>query len=127
MEECVLRAFFYDFCIVPINPTLSRGFLGGLEQMVHRLGMQSQVSKACMAVGYASHGIKLFRPFLVQRAEELYYEGLRSLAHAMKDSHAINKEETVVMAILLGLYEVCPPNSTLNIVSSGRPLTRNNR
>ncbi|KAL3446437.1 hypothetical protein BJX65DRAFT_131202 [Aspergillus insuetus] len=112
MEECALRAFFYDFCLVPINPTLSRGFLSGLEQMVHRLGMQSQVAKACMAVGYASHGIKLFRPFLVQRAEELYYDGLRSLAHAMKDSHAINKEETVVMAILLGLYEIIMARDT---------------
>ncbi|KAL2833573.1 hypothetical protein BJY01DRAFT_225053 [Aspergillus pseudoustus] len=106
MEECTLRAFFYDYCLVPINPTLSRGLLGRLELMVNRLGLQSQVAKACQAVGYACHGIKLSRPFLLQKAEELYYGLLSSLAHAIRDPKAVNKEETAVMAILLGLYEM---------------------
>ncbi|KAL2859229.1 hypothetical protein BJX68DRAFT_226018 [Aspergillus pseudodeflectus] len=112
MGECALRAFFYDFCIVPINPTLSRGFLGGLERMVHRSGLQSQVAKACMAVGYASHGVKLFRPFFVQEAEELYHELLSALAQAIRDPGAIDKEQTVVMAILLGLYEMIMARDT---------------
>ncbi|KAL2831551.1 hypothetical protein BDW59DRAFT_182191 [Aspergillus cavernicola] len=106
MEEYALQAFFYDYCLAPINPTFSCGFLGGLEVMVHRLGRQSPVSKACQAVAFASHGLKLTRPFLTRKAEELYQSLLRSLAHAIKDPKMANKTDTAVMAILLGLYEL---------------------
>ncbi|KAL3459651.1 hypothetical protein BJX64DRAFT_264482 [Aspergillus heterothallicus] len=106
MEECALRAFFYDYCIVPINPTLSRGFLGGLEPLVRRVGMHSQVARACQAVGYASHGIKLSRPFLSRKGEEAYHVLLRALAGAIRDPKAVDRRQTAVMAILLGLYEM---------------------
>jgi hypothetical protein len=70
-----------------------------------------------MAVGYASHGVKLFRPLLVQEAEELYHELLSALAQAIRDPGAIDKEQTVVMAVLLGLYEVCRHRTLSRLVA----------
>ncbi|KAL4783589.1 hypothetical protein BJX76DRAFT_368333 [Aspergillus varians] len=106
MEEYALRAFFYDYCITPVNPEVSRGFLAGLESMVHHQGLQSQVAKACKAIAFASHGLKLNRPFLTRKAEELYHELLTTLAHAIKDPTLINRADAAVMAILLGLFEM---------------------
>ncbi|BCS28337.1 uncharacterized protein APUU_61385A, partial [Aspergillus puulaauensis] len=85
MEEYALRPFFYDYCITPVNSSFSRGFLGGLESIVHRQGLQSQVAKACKAVACASHAITLNRPFLTRKAEGLYQELLNALAEAIRD------------------------------------------
>ncbi|KAL2812315.1 hypothetical protein BJX63DRAFT_421877 [Aspergillus granulosus] len=89
MEECALRAFFHDYCIVPIKTPLSHVFLGGLELMAHRLGLQFQV-----------------------KGEELYHELLIALAHTIKDPTVADTTETVVMAILLGLYEMIMARDT---------------
>ncbi|KAL3476659.1 putative C6 transcription factor [Aspergillus californicus] len=106
MEQYALRAFFHDYCCAPINPTISRGFLGGLELMVHRQGIRSQVSKACKAVAFASHGVKLSWPFLTRKAEELYQSLLLSLADAIRDPKVAVSTDTAVMTTLLGLYEM---------------------
>lgn len=106
IEDCALRAFFHDYCVVPMNSSLSRGFLGGLELMVHRLGLQSQVANACKAVAFASHGLKLSRPFLTRKAEMLYHDLLGSLARSIQNPDVASSSETMVISILLGLYEV---------------------
>ncbi|KAL4862125.1 hypothetical protein BDV12DRAFT_203344 [Aspergillus spectabilis] len=112
MGEYALRAFFHDYCIVPIDSSVSRGFLSGLESRDHRLGLDSDVAKACKAVGFASHGIKLSRPFLTRVAEELYQELLKSLAREIKDSNRTKKQDATVVAILLGLYEMTMAKDT---------------
>ncbi|KAL2802931.1 hypothetical protein BJX63DRAFT_437405 [Aspergillus granulosus] len=106
IEELALRAFFHDYCVVPVNTALSRGFLSGLEPMVHRLGLQSPVANACKAVAFASHGLKLSRPFLTQKAETLYHELLGSLARSIQNPALAAGPEMLVIAILLGLYEM---------------------
>lgn len=120
MEEFALRAFFYDYCIVPINPSFSRGFLGELERMVHQQGLQSQIAKACKAVAFASHAIKLNRPFLTRKAEELYQELLSALAEAIRYPNLAQRADTAVMAILLGLYEVLPSSIETSTAPTNR-------
>ena len=106
VEEFALRAFFYDYCIVSMNQHLSRGYLHGLELLVHRLGWQSDLAKACKVVGFANHGIKLNRPVLTWKAEVLYHDVLGSLAEAIKGSTSAATSESLMIAMLLGLYEV---------------------
>ena len=106
VEEFALRAFFYDYCIVSMNPYLSRGYLDGLELMLHQLGWESDLAKACKAVAFASHGSKLRRPVLKQKAEMLYHNLLGSLAKAIEDSAFATTAELLMIAMLLGLYEV---------------------
>jgi hypothetical protein len=106
IEELALRAFFHDYCVVPVNMAISRGFLGGLEPMVHRLGLQSPVANACKAVAFASHGLKLSRPFLIQKGETLYHELLGSLVRSIQNPPLAAGPDILVTAVLLGLYEV---------------------
>ncbi|KAF2228418.1 hypothetical protein EV356DRAFT_538131 [Viridothelium virens] len=106
VEELALRAFIYDYCVVSMNHNLSRGFLDGLELMLHRLGLHSDLAKACMAVSFASHGIKLCRPSLTEKAETMYHELLVSLAKALENPSVANSAESLMITTILGLYEM---------------------
>lgn len=106
IEEFALRAFLYDYCVVSTNQSLSRGYLNGLELMIYHLGWQSDLAKACKAVAFADHGIKLRRPGLVRKAETIYHNLLGSLAKAIQDPAFVNTAESLTIAMLLGLYEV---------------------
>lgn len=106
-DRLALRAFFYDYCVVTTNPLLSRGFLGGLERFLHRIGMESNLARACRLVAFANHGITLKRPTLSRRADTLYPELVATLAALIQKSAGSNvEEEAVLVAMLLGLYEV---------------------
>jgi hypothetical protein len=106
IEELALRAFLHDYCIVSANLRLSRGFLNGLESILHQLGLQSNLAKACKVVALANHGIRLRRPFLVQKAEMQYYDLLGSLARAIENPAIARTVESLAITMLLGLYEV---------------------
>lgn len=107
VEEFALRAFFYDYPITSTNPTIYRGYLDGLESMLTELGPESDLSKACKAVAFANGGIKLHRPVLTKKAQTFYLELLGSLAKAIEDPEFVNTAEPLMIAVLLGLYEVC--------------------
>lgn len=108
VDEFALQAFVYDFCVSSSNKALSRGFLGRLEPRLHRLGWKSNLAKACGLVAFAKHGISLNRPHLTLRAEKLYQDLVASLAVDIQHPPATlaNKEDKVLVALLLGLYEV---------------------
>ena len=106
VEEFALRAFFYDYCISSINISISKGYLHGLESMLHSLGWQSDVAKACKVVAFANHGIIKCRPILSRKAEVLYHDLLGTLANAIQEPANRNTTESLTIAILLGLYEV---------------------
>jgi hypothetical protein len=106
VHALTLRAFLYEYCIQSTDHSLSRGFLDGLEPMLHQLGPASDLAKACRTVSFASHGIKLRRESLYSQAESSYCELLGSLAETLKVPRAAKTGETVMIAILLGLYEV---------------------
>ena len=97
-----------------MNQNLSRGYFSGLEVMLHRLGWQSDLAKACKVVAFANHGIKLCRPVLTHKAEVLYHDLLGSLGKALADTAFATAAELLVIAALLGLYEVVfnPDSST---------------
>ena len=106
VEELALRAFVYDYCINSINLNLSKGYLNGLESMLHSLGWQSDVAKACKVVAFANHGIAKCRPGLSRKAGVLYHDLLGTLAEAIQDPANGNTTESLTIAMLLGFYEV---------------------
>ena len=106
VEEFALRAFFYDYCIISTNHSISRGYLDGLESMLNCMDSQSVAAKACKTVAFASHGIKLCRPGLTRKAEMLYNDLLAALAKSILDPTFINSMESLTIVTLLGLYEV---------------------
>lgn len=106
VEEYALRAFFYDYCITTTNQLLSRGFLSGLESLLRQLGPNSDLSRACRIVSFASHGNKLRRPHLLRKAQELSNDLLSSLARRIELPGSSNDTESLLVTMLLGLYEV---------------------
>ena len=108
-DEFALRAFFYDFCVISTNQSLSRGYLGSLELMLHRRGWQSDLAKACKVVEFASHSTLLRRPGLMRKAELMYHDLLGSLAKAIDSAAFADNAESLTIAMLLGLYEVFLP------------------
>lgn len=107
VEGYALRAFFYSYCIVSMNQSISLGYLSGLEWIVRRSEMHSDIARACKAVALATAGIKLRRPVLTRKAEALYHDLLWSSARTMKNPAFAHTAESLVVAVLLGLYEVC--------------------
>jgi hypothetical protein len=109
-NEYALCAFFYEYRLVSTDQAASRGFLSNLERTLHRLGPKSNLAQACRLVSGATHGIKLRRPVLTFQAYQLYHELLASLALAIHNSvSAIRRDESILVAMLLGLYEVSYP------------------
>ncbi|KAE9382116.1 hypothetical protein N431DRAFT_321891 [Stipitochalara longipes BDJ] len=106
VEQFALGAFFYDYPIISTNRELSRGYLDGLEGMVQQLGLESDLAKACKVVAFATHGIKLRRPVLIQRAENFYQDLLGTLARGIEDPVFATSTESLMIAMLLGLYEI---------------------
>jgi hypothetical protein len=107
-----LRAFIYDFCVVSPNQNLSRGFLSGVEAMVQRRGLVSNLAKACYAVCTASHGKPLQRPNLTYMSKAMYQDLLGCLAKAIDNPDSASAAESKVVAMLLGTYQV-PIDSTI--------------
>ena len=106
VEDFALRAFLYDYCIVSTDQSLSRGYLSGLESMLHQLGWQSDLAKACKVVAFANHGIKLRTSVFTRKAEILYHGLLQSLVKAIECPASADTIESLMVAMLLGVYEV---------------------
>jgi hypothetical protein len=105
-NERSLRAFFYDYCIMSANSNLSRSYLPGLEMLTYRLGLTSNLVRACQAVSFATHGKPLNKPKLVEKASMFYMELLRSLATVIQNPAAVNAAETKFIIMLLGIHQV---------------------
>lgn len=104
-----LRAFFYDYCVVSMNQSLSRGYFSSMEMLAYHLGPTSDLVKACQAVAFGTHGKPLNRPRLVQKSQKFYQDLLGSFARSI-DSHALTDTSSAIhTSTLLGLYQVTVP------------------
>ena len=102
-EQRALAAFVDDYCIVPKDNSLSRGYLDGLEDLLARSSLA--VAKAANIAGLASLGNKLDRPHLIHRAKTLYPDALCTFQVTMSKGSSPSTE-SLTIAVLLGLYEV---------------------
>lgn len=110
-RELALRAFFYDLCIISANRNLRQGYLSDLGMMTNDREARPNIVKACEAISLASHGNRLQRPLLLYEAGVIYQQLLGSFAKAIEDS-ASNEAEKRLIAMLLGVYQVCIPGLT---------------
>lgn len=106
VDDFTLRSFLHEFCIVPTGPTVSYGFLSGIEPALRKLSDQSNLAKACKMVAFASHGIKLNQPLSIAKAEKLNHSLVASLAVGLQHNSAASKKYDALIVMLLGIYEV---------------------
>ncbi|KAH8878940.1 hypothetical protein GQ53DRAFT_756333 [Thozetella sp. PMI_491] len=101
-----LWSFFYDYCVIPANHDLSRGFLSNLEPLTNRLGYDSDLVRACQAIALGHHGKILSRPLFTERAEQKYEALLGSFASAIGNIATGSADEKRRVAMLLGIYQI---------------------
>ena len=106
LDEGTLEIFFRDYCIESSNRSLSRGFLDGIKSLIACTGESSDVARAAKTVALAGLGKRTKRAELMKRAEELYAQILLSFRTTLSHSYQSNTTETLMTAVLLGLYEV---------------------
>lgn len=106
IEARALEGFFHDYCLVPENRILSRGYLEGLQRLITKAKPNSNVLQAAKVVAFANLGSRFGIPNLVQKARTMYSEMLRSFQVMISHASASNTAELLMTAVLLGLYEV---------------------
>jgi len=107
-NEYAVRTFLWDFCIQPTTLADARGLFRGLEPILLRQGLNCMVGKAAMAVAGEHHRTVLNREYLGMRGHNNYVEVVGYLAKAIQNPRTAKSPETLLIATLLGLYEVRP-------------------
>ncbi|PYH90622.1 hypothetical protein BO71DRAFT_387273 [Aspergillus ellipticus CBS 707.79] len=105
-EKTPLEVFLDDYVVPSIDPTVSRGFLDGLPSFLHGADASSDLVMAAELVAYTSMGHRLGRPDLLDQAAQKYVGLLHSFRITLSSQIHGPTIETLVTAILLGLYEI---------------------
>jgi hypothetical protein len=95
-----------DYCIIPKQSWLTRGYLAGLETLLAGSGPSSDVAAAAKTAAFASLANKHHDTHLSQRAKTEYSKLLRSFSATMSKPEMSNTLEALTTAVLLGIYEV---------------------
>lgn len=106
LEREARELFLKDYSVISSDRTLSRGYLDGLRQLLVYTGSSSEVSRAVTIVSLASYGNKHQRPEICAEAKFLYFQLLQSFQKTISNVATFNIVESLVTAVLLGLYEV---------------------
>ncbi|EXJ90106.1 hypothetical protein A1O3_03175 [Capronia epimyces CBS 606.96] len=110
LEALSVNTFFADFCVPSRDRLLSRGFLDGLEPLVDHAGSSSDISKAVRVVALAATGNRNGRSGLLVKAKHIYGDLLRSFQTSISNPETANTAESLMVAVLLGLYEIIISN-----------------
>lgn len=106
LEREARELFLNDYSVISSDRSLSRGYLDGLRQLLVYTGSSSEVSRAVTIVSLASYGNKHHRPEICAEAKFLYFQLLQSFQKTISNVATFNIVESLVTAVLLGLYEV---------------------
>ncbi|KIW10800.1 hypothetical protein PV08_10099 [Exophiala spinifera] len=105
-EACALSAFFQHFTDVSRDPTISRGYLDGLEDLFRCADSDAHIQQACRIMAFACLGSRLKMPALLVQARSLYIKLLHSFSRSLLKLSSQDVIESLVTAVLLGLYEL---------------------
>ncbi|KAJ9646062.1 hypothetical protein H2204_000724 [Knufia peltigerae] len=106
LEREARELFLNDYSVISSDRSLSRGYLDGLRQLLVYTGSSSEVSRAVTIVSLASYGNKHHRPEICAEAKFLYFQLLQSFQKTISNVATFNIVESLVTAVLLGLYEI---------------------
>ena len=120
IDHRALALFLDDYCIVSKDKSLSRGYLDDLPSLLAHTGLSSDTAKAAKIAALASLGNKVGESNLVHRANMLYSDLLSSFQVTMSKAATSNTIESLTIAVLLGLYEVCHEGLGFQALASRR-------
>ncbi|OCL02966.1 hypothetical protein AOQ84DRAFT_303720 [Glonium stellatum] len=105
-NQRALDSFFDDYCVESIDRSISRGFLDGLQSLINNAGQSSDIAQAARIVALAGIGNRTNRPDIVHQTKLIYGDLLRSFQTTLLDAVSSNTTESLMTAVLLGLYEI---------------------
>ncbi|KIV87030.1 hypothetical protein PV11_02602 [Exophiala sideris] len=117
-EQTARDFFLHDYCIVPSDPSLSRGYLDGLPRLLEHCGPSSELSRVLTIVAFASYGNKYRRPEIAEKAKILYFELLQSFRSSILDVRSSNIVASLMTAVLLGIYEIISTHDSTSAAHS---------
>jgi hypothetical protein len=106
IESLPFQAFISNYCISSSNPTVSHGYLSGLESLTKGAGPASNISQSCKVLSLAPLGRRQAIPTLLQKAERLYFDLFPSFRLTVSSEGNSTTIQSLIAAVLLGLYEV---------------------
>ena len=98
--------FFSDFVLVPKDRSLTRGYFDGLEHLLTKAGLKSELFRATRIVALANAANTLGSYDLLYKAHTQYSDTLVAFQKSLNDSTRCNNDEALMTAALLGLYEM---------------------
>ncbi|KAL2813214.1 hypothetical protein BDW59DRAFT_178279 [Aspergillus cavernicola] len=105
--EDAVGFFLNQYVICSTDPRVSRGFLDGLPSLLATAHPSSDLVQAVEIVAWTSLGNQLARPDLLARARRQYVSLLRTFQVLLQSCQLLAPTmEALVIAILLGLYEI---------------------
>lgn len=107
VTEDAVGFFLNQYVVCSTDPRVTRGFLDGLPALLASAHPSSDLVQAVEIVAWTSLGNQLTRPNLLARARRQYVSLLGSFQFLLQSCqlHAPTVE-ALVIAILLGLYEI---------------------
>jgi hypothetical protein len=117
IEGHALAAFFHNYCLTPKNHLLSHGYLNGLETLLAIARPSSDLARATKVVALASMGTRWNKPGLVHKARIKYSGMLQSFQVMISNVAMARTAETLMTAVLLGLYEVRISHGEIQILA----------
>ncbi|KAI1614931.1 hypothetical protein EDD37DRAFT_402492 [Exophiala viscosa] len=117
-EQTARDSFLQNYCIVPSDPSLSRGYLDGLPRLIEHYGPLSELSRVLTIVAFASYGNKHRRPEVAEKAKILYFELLQSFRSSILNVRTSNIVGSLMTAVLLGLYEIISTHDSTSAAHS---------
>lgn len=107
LDDRALEFFVQDFCLRPIDPSLSRGYLADVAARLLSMDRSSATANAARIVSLDSLGQRFNRSSLRYRAQWIYQKELIAFQTRMADETTARSTESLVVTSLFGLYEVC--------------------
>ena len=103
IEQAAAQLFFNDYVID--ESVVSSAFFTNLPELVVKASAGSAIPNVISAVGMATFSYAKRAPNLVRRASQMYYTALRTINVAMTDPMAILSDDTLVVVLMMTLYE----------------------
>lgn len=105
-EVDFLQVFLRDYCQTSKDRAISRGYLDGFDLLLINSGNASDLAEAARTVALAAAGKKAARSDYVDKARAQYAKLLVSFHQMLATPVTAGTVEALMIAVLLGLYEV---------------------
>lgn len=106
-EQRAVASFFNDYVVISADRKISRGFLDGLRPLVNDAGPSSDIAQAISIIAIAGAANRIDCIDMLRKTKSIYGKLLGSFRSTLENPYTGSTVQSLTMAALLGIYEVC--------------------